>query len=834
MMKKFYFLFLLMLLPLAASADDVEINGIYYTLDAEAKTAMVVSNPSKYSGDIVIPEAVAYKDDTYSVTIIQSYAFNSCPSLNSVVIPNSVITVGDFAFALSPALTSVTIGSCLAKLSFGMFTQSSGLTSVTIPNTVTTIDDYAFKLCTGLTSVVIPNSVTSIGNWVFQDCSNLSSITFSENLTHVGFYSFDGTPWLDSQPDGPLYIGKVLNKIKGDDYFYEKREFEIKDGTVSISEDAFLNCFGLTSVIIPNSVTTIEEYAFDNCRDLESVTIPNSVTFVGEKAFVDTPFYDNMPDGLIYFNSVCYKYKGEMPENTEIDIKEGTTCITDYAFDGCSGLTSVNIPEGVTYIGGWAFRNCSSLTSLVIPSSVTALGSAFPGCSGLESIVIKEGNTVYDSRENCNAIIVTASNHLIKGCKNSFIPNSVTFLESSAFAGCAGLTSIVIPSSVKTINASVFSNCTDLSSVTFENGLQKLYSSVFSGCKNLTSILIPQSVNFIAWNTFMNNGITSYKVDPDNKTYDSRDNCNAIIETSTNTVVAGNENTIIPLSVTEIGSDAFRYKSMETVIIPKSITAISHRAYGNCNELKDVFCYAEKVPETQPTAFYQLDLANLTLHVPATSIEDYKAAEPWNQFGNIVAIDEEETEETIKITSAGQTTWCSAYDLDFTNVAGLKAYIAAGYNRTTGTIWLMRVFEVPAKEGILLMGDPGEYKVPHKSTTTYYMNMFKGTLEDITINETDGEYTNYYLSNGDSGVGFYKVNGSIGIKANRAYLPLLKGTAQAGTRFIGIDFGDGTTNLTPALSKGEGEGEWYTLQGQRVTKPGKGLYIRNGKKVVIK
>ena len=194
----------------------------------------------------------------------------------------------------------------------------------------------------------------------------------------------------------------------------------------------------------------------------------------------------------------------------------------------------------------------------------------------------------------------------------------------------------------------------------------------------------------------------------------------------------------------------------------------------------------------------------------------------------------EETEESIKITSAGQTTWCSAYDLDFTNVAGLKAYIAAGYNRTTGTIWLMRVFEVPAKEGILLMGDPGEYKVPHKSTTTYYKNMFKGTLEDITINETEGEYTNYYLSNGDSGVGFYKVNGSIGIKAHRAYLPLLKGTTQAGTRFIGIEFGDGTTNLTPALSKGEGEGAWYTLQGQRVAKPGKGLYIRNGKKVVIK
>ena len=110
-----------------------------------------------------------------------------------------------------------------------------------------------------------------------------------------------------------------------------------------------------------------------------------------------------------------------------------------------------------------------------------------------------------------------------------------------------------------------------------------------------------------------------------------------------------------------------------------------------------------------------------------------------------------------------------------------------------------------------------------------------GTVKAITLNETDGEYTNYYLSNGASGIGFYKVNGSVDLKANRAYLPLLRGTTQAGTRFIGLGFeDDGTTNLIPALSKGDGEGDWYTLQGQRVAKPGKGIYIRNGKKVVIK
>ena len=127
-------------------------------------------------------------------------------------------------------------------------------------------------------------------------------------------------------------------------------------------------------------------------------------------------------------------------------------------------------------------------------------------------------------------------------------------------------------------------------------------------------------------------------------------------------------------------------------------------------------------------------------------------------------------EDVIQITSAGQSTWCSKYDLDFTGVEGLKAYTATGYDRISGTIWLTRVYQVPANEGIFLMGNADEYHVPHKSTGTYYANLMVGTLQPITIYETDGEYTNYYLSNGDSGVGFYKVNGSVDLKANRAYL----------------------------------------------------------------
>ena len=222
----------------------------------------------------------------------------------------------------------------------------------------------------------------------------------------------------------------------------------------------------------------------------------------------------------------------------------------------------------------------------------------------------------------------------------------------------------------------------------------------------------------------------------------------------------------------------------------------------------------------------------VTLLIDNESGEILNADETTIEEGN----EEEGEKEVIKISSAGQTTWCSAYDLDFTGVSGLKAYTATGYHRTNGTIWLTRVNEVPAGEGILLIGDEGEYKVPQKATTAYYANLMVGTLEATTINETDGEYTNYYLSNGDYGVGFYKVNGSVALKANRAYLPL-KSTVSSTRGFIGFDFDEdlgGTTSIQSSMINVQSSDVYYNLQGQRVNNPGKGLYILNGKKVLIK
>ena len=137
----------------------------------------------------------------------------------------------------------------------------------------------------------------------------------------------------------------------------------------------------IKKLVIENGVTSIGSWAFDACKGLTSVTIPNSVTSIGYNAFYRTKWYDNQPDGLVYAGKVLYKYKGTMPSNTKIDIKEGTTGIAASAFNGCSDLTSLTIPNSVTNIGGSAFSGCSGITSIIIPNSVSSIGeSAFYDC----------------------------------------------------------------------------------------------------------------------------------------------------------------------------------------------------------------------------------------------------------------------------------------------------------------------------------------------------------------------------------------------------------------------------------------------------------------------
>lgn len=569
-------------------------------------------------------------------------------------------------------------------------------------------------------------------------------------------------------------------------------------------------------------------YYFENIEshDIGVGASPSDDKYSGDIVIPESFIYEGVEYKVDYIGQEAfYKCVGV----TSVTIGNGVKYIERNAFDGCTNMVSLTIGNNLTKIGPQAFQNCSSLLKLTIPNSVTDIGSgAFNGCNSLISVALSESLTTIQNNTFSMCSGLTSVN----------IPESVTSIGNGAFYSCSGLTSMTIPPSVTEIGESIFGDCRGLASVTIPNSITTISKYTFIGCVSLNSVTIPNSVTSIGDGAFSGcESLVSITI-PESVTSIGE---SAFASCWRLTSVT------LPSTLKFIKTSAFQYcDALESITIPAAVEYIYQNVFANCDKLKKVESLAETPPFIYANTFANYDIS---LFVPEGSVDAYKAADNWNKFTEINAIkdgtsgdeddtpDEEETSnETIYISSAEQTTYCSENDLDFTNVEGLKAYTAGGYNRTTGTIWLMRVYEVPAGEGILLIGAGGDYKVPQKSTTTYYANLMVGTLEAKTINETDGEYTNYYLSSGTHGVGFYKVNGSVEIKANRAYLPLLKSATSGSRGFIGLDFGEGegTTgirNLTPALS--EGERTWYNLQGQRVENPRKGLYIHNGKMVVI-
>ena len=319
------------------------------------------------------------------------------------------------------------------------------------------------------------------------------------------------------------------------------------------------------------------------------------------------------------------------------DASTNTAMVTS----GSSKYTgSVTIPETITYNGvtssvkyidDLAFEDCSDLTSVTISSSISYIGrSVFRNCPSLISIIVDSGNTIYDSRNDCNAIIATSTNTLIGGCKNTIIPNGVTSIGNSAFYDCSGLPFVTIPNSVTSIGEKSFENCSGLKTITIGNSVTSIGDGAFRGCSGLTSVTIPNSVTSIGSSAFRDCvGLTSVEIP------------NSVTEMGVKTFQGCTRLTSVTIgnSVTSIGRRVFSdCSALTSVTLPNSVTEIGTSAFQDCSSLTSVICKATSVPSTSYDAFYNVPQSSATLYVPASALDDYKTTSPWSGFGTIEAI----------------------------------------------------------------------------------------------------------------------------------------------------------------------------------------------------
>ena len=348
----------------------IERNAIQPMAILEAKfiAAKPANNEVWYTNGSTTEATTPYKTNVFGANIV-SNTYDAAKECWVIKFDGDVITIGGYAFAYCSSLTSVTMGDSVTTIGSYAFSGCSSLTSVTIGDSVTTIGDWAFAWCESLTSVTIPDSVTTIGESAFEDCISLTSVTIGDSITTIYSSAFSGCISLTS--------------------------VTIPDSVTTIGYSAFNGCSRLTSVTIPDSVTTIRSCAFSGCSSLTSITIPDSVTTIGEEAFYRCSSLTSItiPDSVTTIGYNAFAYCSSLTEfRGKYASEDGRCLIIDGTLNSFApaGLSEYNIPDGVTTIGNYAFQGCSNLTSITIPDSVTTIGVySFAFCSSLTSVYCK-------------------------------------------------------------------------------------------------------------------------------------------------------------------------------------------------------------------------------------------------------------------------------------------------------------------------------------------------------------------------------------------------------------------------------------------------------------
>ena len=632
----------------------------------------------------------------------------------SISIPSSI-------YSGQATYTVIEVGYCA-------FYGCSNLTSVSLPYTVKTIGNYAFYNCESLSTMNLYNTET-IGYQAFYGCKALKVFpTGGSNLKEIGDYAFQNCENMET-----VTLPDKVTKI-GSEVFWNCKALTTFSGGKSLKEVGtwcFENCENLTTVTFPTTLTRLENSTFYGCKKLTTVNGLTNVEYIGSSVFpTGCPWYTSLPDGQIYIGKIFYKYKGTIPEGTTINIKEGTKGVSQYAING-SGLVALTIPQSVTEIGSPIAYDCINLNSITVAS----------------------GNSRYDSRNNCNAIIETATNLLINGCTKTVIPNTVTAIGYDALRGC-GFTSVTIPDKVDSIASDAFYGCKNLKQVTVGKGVRKIMSNPFAYCYNIEDIIVSSS----------------------NPYFDSRNNCKGIIEKSTNTLRLGCSNTVIPSSVKAIGNSAFRtcgngnmlsytipnqiekienyafeyLSSLRSITIGSGVKEMGNSVFYGCNNLTSIHSLIDFPFEINENVFANNVYETATLYVPIGSKASYQMTPGWNKFKNIVETDGNTPMPGDVLTA--QTTEGNQLYFQVTSVASKTCELIGAAANVAGKI------TIPATAN--------GYSVTAIGNRAFYNYSLNRTITEVVIPEkvtAIGEYAFYYCKD------LAKVNIPSGVTSIGAY-----------------------------------------------------------------
>ncbi len=551
-----------------SNANPLHIADKLY-LNNELMTELVIPDNVTSIGNYAFYnyDGLTYIDFGNNVTTIGKSAFSNCDGFANITIPVGVTSIGESAFYLCAGLRTVYYNAencTVASFSAPAFTRCENFQQLIIGDSVKIIPDNAFAECAALTNVVMGKSVTNIGAWSFYECTSLQDVTLSNSVKIIGLKAFSG-----------------CNSLKS---------IVITDSVETIESGAFYGCYNLTDCTIGSSVKDIQKSAFEGCKGLKNLVIADGDSTLNIEAISYAAFGGS---GQGMFN--------QSPLET-LYIGRNVTYRTDGGYSpfyNRKELTKVTIGDKVTTLPDYLLYECSNFASIHIPASVTSISSsAFHHCSGLETITVEAGNTVYDSRNNCNSVIISESDKLMIGSSNSVIPQDVKEILPYAFYG-RKLTQIAIPDGVEVIGAEAFGRCATLGNVSFGTGLKTINENAFCECVGLTEITIPNNVEYIGRDVFSG--------------------CTGITE----------------------------------VTLGTAVETIGDYAFSNCSALSKITCYAIEPPACAGWTFVGID-TSIPVYVLEESIDAYKNALGWSNFTNFQALPKEGTVAAPVINISGR------------------------------------------------------------------------------------------------------------------------------------------------------------------------------------